>query len=255
MRIRHATRPAPDRTVNEDLVLAGPSYAVVLDGATAPPGLDSGCEHDVAWLVAALGEELTDLLPGPADSLADLLAAAIDGVRRRHGRGCDLANPDSPSSTVTMVRAVDSPLDGPLERTVDYLVLADSPLVLRDRAGVVRVVSDDRLGRVPWTFEAIRAMRNRPDGFWVASTVPEAAHQAVTGTVPRGELDVAALLSDGASRWAERYGNAWADLLGILERHGPEALIDRVHDADKLAPQDSFRGKRYDDATAVLCVF
>jgi protein phosphatase 2C-like protein len=247
MRIRHATRPAPDRAVNEDLVLTGSTYAVVLDGATAPPHLDSGCEHDVRWLVGTLAAELEPLLDDAATSLEDLLATAIDRVRRRHGPGCDLDNPDSPSSTVTMLRATNG--------TVDYLVLADSPLVLRGTDGTVRVVTDDRLAGVPWTFEAVRERRNTPGGFWVASTAPEAAYQAVTGSAPHDGLDVAALLSDGASRWSERYGYSWPDLLGLLETDGPEALIDRVHEADRTAPEGSFRGKRYDDASAVFCSF
>jgi hypothetical protein len=248
IRIRHATRPAPDRAVNEDLVLTGATYAVVLDGATAAPHLDSGCEHDVAWLVATLASELRPMLDGDSSApLNELLATAIEGVRRRHGPGCDLDNPDSPSSTVTMLRAANG--------TVDYLVLADSPLVLRHIDGTVRVVTDDRLDGVPWTFEAVREQRNTPGGFWVASTAPEAAYEAVTGGLPRDELDVAALLSDGASRWSERYGNPWRDLLGVLETDGPDALIERVHQADRAAPDGSFRGKRYDDATAVLCTF
>jgi hypothetical protein len=41
----------------------------------------------------------------------------------------------------------------------------------------------------------------------------------------------------------------------VQVRHGPDALIDHVHAADRDAAEGSFRGKRYDDATAVLCRF
>jgi hypothetical protein len=60
------------------------------------------------------------------------------------------------------------------------------------------------------------------------------------------------MLSDGASRYADRYGNSWEDLVEVLEIEGPRALIDRVRAADTTAPDGKFRGKRYDDATAVL---
>jgi hypothetical protein len=36
-----------------------PGWAVVLDGATAPEGVDSGCIHDVSWLVSHLAAAIT----------------------------------------------------------------------------------------------------------------------------------------------------------------------------------------------------
>src|SRR6266540_855258 len=105
MRITFATEPTPGRP-NEDLVVAGAGWAAVLDGATAPAGVDSGCVHDVPWLVRHLGGELGRLmLVKPGMPLADLLERAITGVCAAHGPQCDLENPDSPSSTVTMLRA------------------------------------------------------------------------------------------------------------------------------------------------------
>ena len=53
MRITYATEAAPGR-VNEDTAVCGDGWAVVLDGATAPEGVDSGCVHDVRWLVRHL---------------------------------------------------------------------------------------------------------------------------------------------------------------------------------------------------------
>src|SRR5882757_5656098 len=99
MRITYATESAPGH-VNEDYAVCGNEWAVILDGATAPAGIDSGCIHDVRWLVRQLAAAITARMPATAAPLADLLAEAISDVRQAHGGACDLDNPDSPSSTV-----------------------------------------------------------------------------------------------------------------------------------------------------------
>ena len=91
------------------------------------------------------------------------------------------------------------------------------------------VVADDRIDLLPeYTFEAVRRLRNQPGGFWVASTEPKAAYEAVAGTTDRADVEVVAMLTDGASRYAERYGHTWEDLVEVLDTDGPQALIDRV---------------------------
>ena len=249
MEIRSISQPAPDRrppAVNEDLVLSGHDFVVVLDGATAGKGVDSGCLHTVAWLVQRLGRQLAlPLLTRSAAPLADLLADAIAAVGAEHADSCDLANPDSPSSTVAMIRVGSD--------HVDHLVLADSPVVMRSPAGAVSVHSDDRIDLLPeYTFEAVRRLRNQPGGFWVASTDPKAAYEAVRGTTDRAEIELVAVLSDGAARYVERYGHSWDDLFDLLTTDGPRELVERVWAYDEAAHPDTFRGKRYDDATAVL---
>lgn len=246
MEIRSLSEAAPDRrppAVNEDLVITGPDFAVLLDGATAPKGVDSGCLHDVPWLVRQFAVQLAPpLLARSSASLADLLAEAIAAVRDTHAGTCDVSNPDSPSSTVAMVRL--SP------DHVEHLVLADSPVVLRSPEGRVTVHNDDRVERLPErTLEAVRRLRNRPGGFWAASTDPKAAYEAITGSTDRADVDVIAILSDGASRFAERYGHSWDELLDVLTTAGPRQLIDRVREYDAVSTAG---GKRYDDASAVL---
>jgi hypothetical protein len=232
---------------NEDLVIGGPDFVLVLDGATAPTGIESGCRHSVAWLVARLGAQLALPLLGRSQApLTELLADAIAAVRAEHEDTCDLANPDSPSSTVAMVRVTDE--------QVEHLVLADSPIVLRGPDRRVTVLADNRVDLLPeYTFEAVRRLRNQPGGFWVASTEPKAAYEAVSGTTERAAVEVVALLTDGASRYSERYGHSWEDLVDVLDTAGPRVLIDKVRRYDAEAAVGTFRGKRHDDATAVLC--
>jgi hypothetical protein len=243
--IVYATEPgSPDRRC-EDYVVCGPDWIAVFDGATAPPGVDSGCVHDVVWLVRRLASAVSARMPVSDAPLADILSAAIVSVRHAHERTCDLANPDSPSSTVSLCRVSGSVLE--------YLALADSPIVVRPANGATVVIRDDALdhlpGGRPYTRELVRGTRNRPGGFWVASTMPEAAYHGVSGAVdvtPGTEL---AVLTDGASRVAEVYGHTWDDLLTIMREDGPRHLIARVRALEERNPPP---GKRHDDATAVF---
>jgi Protein phosphatase 2C len=244
VQISHATQAAPGR-VNEDFAAAGPDWMMVLDGATAPADVTSGCGHDVRWLVrrlaAALGRRLTLADPAP---LGTLLAGAIAETRDAHGDGCDLDNPDSPSATVSVVRA--------LHGRLDYLVLCDSPLLLRNPDGRLTLIADDRLARLrgsgPLTHGVLRERRNRPGGFWVASTDPGAADHAVHGSASLDSVTDAALLTDGVTRLAEWYGYSWPDIVTRLRESGPAALIGLVRAAEREhAPAGA---KRHDDATA-----
>ncbi|WP_018654798.1 protein phosphatase 2C domain-containing protein [Actinomadura flavalba] len=240
MQVTYASAATPGG-VNEDHVVAGDGWAAVLDGATARPGVVTGCAHDPAWLVRRLGGALAVRLGDGAGDLRDVLAEAIDEVRTRHD-GCDLGNPDSPSTTVSIVR-----WHG---RRLDWLVLADSPVLVDD--GAVRVVRDDRVDRLPsYTAEAVRAARNSAGGFWVASTRPEAAYEAVVGTAP--DVRRAAVLSDGASRLVELFGAlTWPGLLDALDAEGPAAVIARTRAAEAAHTAPIVRGKPHDDATAVV---
>ncbi|MGH8793595.1 MAG: protein phosphatase 2C domain-containing protein [Stackebrandtia sp.] len=246
MEVSAATRPQPGR-VNDDAYIVGPSFAAVLDGCTEPVGRDSGCVHDVPWLTGRLCARLAAGLFGGEDrGLDEILAEAIARVRDDHGGACDLSNPDSPSSTATLLR-----LRGD---AVDYLVLGDSPLALRTADGAVEAIVDDRVEHLPsYTYDAVARLRNHADGFWVASTEPEAAARALSGSRRRADVASALLLTDGASRLVDRYGRGWADVMSLADKAGPEAVVCEAHEED--ARVADVRGKRHDDATVVFCRF
>ncbi len=248
MQIIAATEPTPGQ-VNEDFVITGPDWAMVLDGATTHPDVDTGCVHDVAWFVRQLASEFALLLTrAPDRALDDTLADAIAATRRLHESTCDLTNPDSPSATVTAIRARDGQLD--------YLLLADSPLIVEIDGRVDAIIDDRTAHLTDYSVAGVRAARNSPDGFYVASALPDAAYQAVRGSVSIAGLRYAALLSDGAARLVERFHLAdWKQLLGLLATEGPEELIHRTRLAERAeteAERAERRGKRHDDATAVL---
>lgn len=297
MEFRYATEPGTPGRPNEDYVVCGVDWMAVLDGATAPAGVDSGCVHDVPWLVRRLASAVAARMPlgsrartldsgggGAAGSarmplggrartpdfggsataggarmplddrarpgmpLDDLLAAAITDVRGAHGGACDLANPDSPSATVSLCRLTGS--------TLEYLVLADSPIVIRSPDGGIKVLRDDALDRLPggrpYTLELVRRTRNRPGGFWVASTVPDAAYHALRGTAALAPGAEVAVLTDGASRFSEMFGRPWESLFSLLREDGPRALIAAVRALEAEDPPPG--AKPHDDATAVYAI-
>jgi hypothetical protein len=276
MTVRLASERAPDRQVNEDAAFTVGGLVGVLDGVSVADGAETGCTHGPAWYVRRLSARLAEgYTRDPAASLASLLAGAIGAVRDDHGGRCDLNHPGTPASTVCLLKDTDE--------QVEYLILADSPLVL-DR-GEIEVVGDDRFGeavatlrraalssdhdfgaaehsaRVRQAAAARQQLTNQPGGYWIAATNPEAAYQAVTGTAPlRGPDRVrrAALLTDGAADAVERYELVdWRGLLDVLTEHGPHELIRQVRDAENADGHGVARPryKRHDDATAALCLF
>ncbi|WP_035791480.1 protein phosphatase 2C domain-containing protein [Kitasatospora mediocidica] len=245
MEIAHLSEAAPGR-LNEDFVFTADGLVVVMDGVTAGPG-PTGCSHDVRWLTRNLAARLAALLVGEPDlPPAEALHRAITAVCALHGGTCDLDNPDSPSTTVTVVRR--------RGRHLDYLALADSPLVVEGHDGRIIEVLDRRNHQLPDRPGVPNsAFRNQPDGYWVAGARPEAASHALTGTVAWSGVRRFAVMSDGASRLAEQFGWTWHRLLDTLQDGGPAQILQAVRAAERAMPTGSFRGKRHDDATVVLC--
>ncbi|MGP0002412.1 MAG: protein phosphatase 2C domain-containing protein [Acetobacteraceae bacterium] len=217
-----------------------------MDGATHFDGVDTGCIHDVPWLVSHLAAALVKQLIIGETNLPETLASAIEATCVAHADSCDLANPDSPSSTVAMVRA--------RETAIEYLVLGDSPIIFQN-GNSITVVADDRVdhlqpGGRPYRRAVVRSKRNAPGGFWVASTNPKAAYEAISGTAD-GPACIA-LLTDGVSRLIDHYGYDWHDIFAVLDRDGPAGLIRHVREAERKSPPPTYGyGKQHDDATAI----
>ncbi len=224
---------------------------VVLDGVT-PPATDHGCLHSVHWFTARLGGALSELSVSRRDlTLAEILGRAISRTADAHRTTCDLSHPRTPQATVVLARwSADS---------VEYLVLSDSALLVESPAGTVTPVLDDRLSRMPRATLAAHAatdatLRNKEGGFFTAAADPSVAARAVTGTVPRSEVRALTALTDGATRWVEKFGEGdWTDLFALIRKEGGQALIDRVRTLERSDTERTFlgRSKTHDDATVV----
>lgn len=257
----------PDR-VSEDYTVMTPEALVLLDGSSSPAAMESGCEHGTAWYARRLGVHLlARLVDRPDRTMAQCLSDAIAETASLHGARCDLAHPNTPAAMVVAVRQ-----HGPV---LQYLVLGDSLLVL-DRFGAVEVIGDNQpfpageaLRREvhampPGTPEraalhmryalAVRAARNTGRGPWIAAALPKAAEHAQTGSVALAELRSFAALSDGSSRYVERFDlGSWPDAMTLLDRQGPAELLRRVREAEAGDASCTRwpRGKARDDATVV----
>ncbi|MFF4896752.1 hypothetical protein [Streptomyces sp. NPDC001068] len=262
MRTEVVSEPGtPDRP-NEDFAGVGlPASGqggclIVLDGVT-PPRNGTGCLHSVPWFTARLGGALTELTVSAADlTLREILERAIRRTADTHGDTCDLSHPRTPQATVVLARWS--------EETLEYLVLSDSVLLLRSPEGTVTPVLDDRLDRVPRASLASDAVadatvRNKEGGFFTAAADPSVAARAVTGSAPRDRVGALAALTDGATRWTEKFHQGdWAALLGVVREEGAPALVRRVREletADREERAFLRRSKTHDDATVVYVEF
>lgn len=270
MRITGVSSPTRPFKENEDWLGSAPDTVVVLDGCGHPDALgeiDHRCVHGTPWYVRALG---TALLRGASDSatpLDDALASAIAETASAHHGRCDLSWPASPSSTVLVLRQS--------HNGVEYLVLGDSTIVVDDGGAEPIVLTDDRMSRVElpprpdrassWYLDETRGrveqlhrMRNQPDGYPIAQSDPSAAYKAMVGHLDTDRLRHALLVTDGAARGVEVFGEfGWGELLGLAEREGPEAVIARTRELEESDPESQQwpRGKVHDDATAAYCTF
>ncbi|WP_320773092.1 hypothetical protein [Streptomyces sp. CRN 30] len=244
-----------------------PTLAVVLDGLSTA-GLATGCRHGVPWYVAHLGGHIVAALADPDRPLTDGLADALERVAALHPQ-CDLGNPGTPSATVAILRH--------RHGFLDHLVIADSPIVFEGPEGYT-VISDLRVDDVlpdlraeverhethtqrhrealQRLVQAQRQVRNTPDGYWVASTSPEAAEHALTGATAIGHVHSAAVLSDGVSRLVTEYEMAtWPEVFATLREGGPRELIEAVRKVEATDPTGR-RWPRYksgDDAAVAFC--
>ncbi|WP_420035529.1 protein phosphatase 2C domain-containing protein [Streptomyces sp. cg28] len=256
MRIELTSEPGDPARPNEDYTsVALPASGqggslVVLDGVTPPSG-DDGCLHSVPWFTARLGGALLELSGSRRDmTLRDILAAAVARTADAHRATCDLSHPRTPQATVVLAR-------WDAER-VEHLVLSDSVLLVEAPTGTVTALLDDRLDRVPRASLASAAVadatvRNKEGGFFTAAADPAVAAKAVTGTLARAEVRALAAMTDGVTRWVEKFREGdWADLFTLVRKEGAEATVARVRAleaADEETRAFLRRGKTHDDAT------
>ncbi|GGM34371.1 hypothetical protein GCM10010102_32400 [Promicromonospora citrea] len=247
--------------------MVGRGFAMVLDGATSVAGDRS---HDPGWYAGRLADVLARELPG-GRPIPDLVAAAIAEVRDTDG----LKAETSPTCTVAIARWTDD--------VVEAYSLCDSLVVVLGTDGSEVVHTDDDLGAaVGARRAAYRARlaaglgydeghrqllvelqevqarwRNRPGGYWVAGTEPEAAYHAVTSTVARVDVAGLVLATDGVDLERHPIARTWREVYDEALRSGPEQVLHDLHAAEEADPDGRrwARSKRHDDKTLVVVPF
>jgi hypothetical protein len=252
-------------TSNADRVFVTNHAVIVLDGASAfaPVDVDPG---DYA---NALGEVIADQLEtDPNRDLSQVVAAAIANA----STALHLSTGPSPSSTVAILRT--------RADAADLYVLGDSPIHYGFGAAE-NVLTDDRMAALGLperekyqrelasgagytdkhraTLAALqraqRTHRNLPGGYWIAETDPDAAHHALTATVPAACIAWAVLATDGAADLLDYCGEpAWHE---VAEHNADQlrALLERAHEWEATADPDGQllpRAKQHDDKTVAV---
>jgi hypothetical protein len=264
MRVSAFSEPGRTDGDNEDWASANSGLIVVIDGTTTRT--KSGCRHGGAWYATQLGSAVSTLASNRDVSLSAGLRAAIQHVADQH-RECDLTHPSTPSAAVAALRSSGGHLE--------YLVLGDITVVM-DRENGLEIVVDDRVHATA-RFErnmvdrhpigspeqqsallqmkhAELAVRNQPDGYWVAATDASVVTQALTGQVELNRLRRIAVLSDGAARIVVMFELVdWAGLLDALDETGPQEVVRRIRAIEATDPEGRRwpRNKQSDDATIV----
>lgn len=258
MRTELVSEPGDPLRPNEDfarltLTAGGQGGSLVLLDGVTPPPTDYGCRHSVEWFTSRLGGALAELSVSPRHSpLTTVLSQAISRTAQTHAQTCDLSHPRTPQATVVLARWS--------TETVEYLVLSDSTLLFEGPDGMVTAVLDDRLSRLPRASLATAAIadstvRNKEGGFWTAAADPAVAVRAVTGVVPREKIRALAALTDGATRWVEKFREGgWEDCFAFIRRKGAGALVERVRELEVADEEREFlgRSKTHDDASVVF---
>ncbi|BEK84764.1 protein phosphatase 2C domain-containing protein [Nocardia seriolae] len=263
---RVATAQLPAKS-NEDRLVITAEMVIILDGATT-----YGIQNKISG--GTFAERLGAVLVRIADesaSLSALLEVALQYVIS--DLELPIESPNAPSSTIAIVRK--------RRGTLDFLVLGDSTIVLGYRDGAVETICDERLEQLGLVQsrkyrsrlqqgggyddrhreilaelqQEQRRRRNRPGGYWIASTAPEAAQHAIIAARPVADIAWVALATDGVTDLIDALKVDWQEI-GSMDSAKLSALLARIHRWEYEVDPDGIlvpRSKRHDDkAIAVV---
>ncbi|MFE2750463.1 protein phosphatase 2C domain-containing protein [Actinosynnema sp. NPDC059335] len=238
--------------------------AVVLDGASSftPALVDAGeyVDHLMTRIVQRLPHDRVNLRQVVADSI------------RRTADELKLPARGGPSSTVLIASSESGRLK--------VLALGDSTALVRTTDGSLHRVTDDRLSAIASNHRKayrarlssgtgydemhkriLRALqeeelkwRNRPSGYWIAESDPEAANEAVERDLPADEVEWLILATDGAQRTIDHLGIPWNEVAQMSSSELEDLLreLHRWEEVEDRAATLLPRAKVHDDKTIVV---
>ena len=104
-----------------------------------------------------------------------------------------------------------------------------------------------------------RRHRNTDAGYWIAEADPAAADHALLRSWPRSSVRAVLVATDGLTIGVNRYPQppTWSDALALADEHGPDALIDLVHQVESTDSTGARwpRSKAHDDKALAVLAF
>ncbi|PTQ08224.1 hypothetical protein CLG96_16130 [Sphingomonas oleivorans] len=275
IRVKAAHSDAGDR-INEDVVGYCDEAAWVIDGATGLGPSLLGVESDAAWLAGLIDRSLRAAFARDPEqptrailrSVIETCRDAVEHHKMRPGEdACEL-----PSAAFAMVRA--TPDGAEISTLGDCRVAYQAPdgtarlfgrtaltaIEARTIAEAKRLLADDptldnaglRAGLADILRDNRRLM-NRPGGYWIMSTTPEAADH-VDQTLIAGSEIHCAIASDGFLRLQDLFGLLDADAMLAVDT--ADKLSGRLTELRAIEQQDAAcrrfpRVKIRDDASFI----
>ena len=264
-------------TANEDAVVCGANYLVVIDAATGLEQFHFTEEAtDARWFSKTLAELLDSELrkiEASTSSLVTILERAASELKEsldKYGYS-DYGN-GYPSACVSILRDVGD--------TLEYLVLGDCPILLEEAKGI-RLLYDDTVAKrddkvVEWikmqcrtrgiTFAQARKEAqpmllknrremNRPDSYWIFDPTGVGVKHALTGTLDANTVKGVAMMSDGFYEAYEVFGMATSltEFYFMIKNQSLEELVSRLRMKQEIGMEvEQFcRLKERDDASVI----
>lgn len=261
---------------NEDATHSDSQYLFVLDGATGLFGQTvTPCQSDAQWLSHNFKAYLTTHLSLMDKSLADIVSVGIKNVKSDFEVYKKVEkSEDYPSCSCSIVR-----INGDF---LEYLSMADSPILVQKIDGTVTVIAEERLQvldkislcqaveisktdnisvkdaipKIAETLKKHRNLLNSKDGYHAISIDSNAPYGAVLGSLPLAEIHAVAICSDGFSQHFDTLNiskNAEDFFNILLSKPAEEIFLDIVHKQKSDPTFDKYpRFKLSDDASVAL---
>lgn len=205
------------KVVNEDLICTGDNYAYVLDGATSL-GKNINGTNDASWYVRTFSSYLSKYIKDDNAKLA--VKKSLKEMRKELEKHIENreSNLDIPSSCIALVKEN--------EDNYEFFVLGDCSTIYGNKDNQtlitkydIRKLDDEKIEKmreiakekginVCDTYEYIlpdliqqRMLRNKENGYYALDIVEDAVDHAEYITVPKDNIDMILLMSDGFSSY------------------------------------------------------
>lgn len=259
------------KVLNEDLVYTGDNYAYVLDGATSLGKKINGT-NDANWYVRTFSSYLSKYIKDNNAKLA--VKKSIKEMSKEIEKNIENreSNLDIPSSCIALMKEN--------EDNYEFFVLGDCSIIYgnKDHQTLItkydiRKLDDEKIEKmrelakekginVCDTYEYIlpdliqqRMLRNRENGYYALDVVEEAVDHAEYIIVPKDNIDMILLMSDGFS--------SYYDCLNIEKDYKSfflkcyETSLEKLYEELRKVEKDDYllnkhpRFKETDDASII----